>query len=444
MRDAFRGRPAKGLSLRWRRFFLAEPGGLTTRPFRARRARGRPQSAARAATSARSRAAAAAPWRFRGRDSTGVRLRISPGVVGASLLDERCHLAVAAAQEDPRLVRRVLGAVRVYIYPLFFFAVCVPSIVRDEELLPRQRGVMYRVVRNERSDTSCATVKMRRTQPRIRNVAGLQKNDTGAPTPRRTPVTQHPCRSQLWTQLTRTHAPKFEFQRRARASSDRGASSTTKTQAPRTELKSTNHRARQRRRRSRRERRRRKRRRGTQRLLQLPEDLDRQRVVGAEDAPRPLALFHEYGDGLEDVEVLLLLRRSWRVRRHGRLGRRGDGERTGENRAEQAPAPRPPRPWRAARGTPRRRPRGRARPAGPRRSRRARPGARRAATRRRRPGAGPRARRRPWRRRPAARRRPPRRPRRCGPRDDAAVDVAEPRVGVALALPLAGKVRRAC
>ena len=45
MRDAFRGRPANGLSLRWRRFFLAEPGGLTTRPFRCAAPRGRPQSA---------------------------------------------------------------------------------------------------------------------------------------------------------------------------------------------------------------------------------------------------------------------------------------------------------------------------------------------------------------------------------------------------------------
>ena len=85
---------------------------------------------------------------------------------------------------------------------------------------------------------------------------------------------------------------------------------------------------RQRRRRSRRERRRRKRRRRAQRLLQLPEDLDGQRVVGPEDAPRPLALFHENGDGLEDVQVLRRSR-SRCVCRHGRLfedRRREDGK----------------------------------------------------------------------------------------------------------------------
>ena len=51
----------------------------------------------------------------------GMRLRINSGVVGASLLDEGCDLLVAAAQEDPRLVRRVGRAVGVYENILIFF-----------------------------------------------------------------------------------------------------------------------------------------------------------------------------------------------------------------------------------------------------------------------------------------------------------------------------------
>ena len=60
----------------------------------------------------------------------GVRLRISSGVVGASLLDERCHLAVAAAQ-------RIHGSCDVFSVPSALIKTysssslfCVPSIVR--------------------------------------------------------------------------------------------------------------------------------------------------------------------------------------------------------------------------------------------------------------------------------------------------------------------------